>query len=62
VCRKFESAAYPCCQVPDLPDVCVSEDPPFTHTGLDFAGSLMFTVNCLSSTESLCLFTCASTS
>jgi len=66
VCRKFEGAAYHRSQVPDLPDVRVSEDPPFTHTGLDFAGPLMFKLNCSnrdSPTEKayVCLFTCAST-
>ena len=25
---------------PDLPTVRISEDPPFTHVGLDFAGPL----------------------
>jgi len=48
VCCKFEGAAYPSSQVPDLPDVRILEDPPFTHTGLDFAGPLMFKGNCLS--------------
>jgi len=48
VCRKFEGAAYPSCQVPDLPNVGILEDPPFTYMGLDFARPWMFKVkkNC----------------
>ena len=42
VCRKFEGSAYPRCQVPDLPVIQASEDPPVTHTGLDFAGPFVF--------------------
>jgi len=30
---------------PDLPSVRVSKDPPFTHTGLDFAGPCMSKTN-----------------
>ena len=62
-CRRLEGLPYSSCKVPDLPSVRVSEDPPFTHTGVDFAGPLFIPGN---STESdnkcyVCLFTCAST-
>ena len=40
VCRKVEGKAYNPVGVPDLPSYRVSEDPPFSHTGLDFAGPL----------------------
>ena len=52
-------------QCSDLPSICISEDPPFSHTGVDFAGPLFVRGN--STTESdnnkcyVCLFTCTST-
>ena len=48
---------------PDLPSERVSEDPPFTHVGLDFAGPLNV-VNEQANGSSkvyVCLLTCAST-
>ena len=47
---------------PDLPQTRVSEDPPFAHTGVDFAGTL-FTFNEEGTSQKVyvCLFTCAST-
>ena len=42
----------------------VSEDPPFAHTGLDFAGPLYFMESQNGNNNSkayVCLFTCAST-
>ena len=69
VCRRY--AASPCkpAQFPDLPGNRVSDDPPFTHLGLDFAGPLYVKEARRSSQESdsgsnkvnVCLFTCAST-
>ena len=47
----------------DLPTVRVSEDPPFTHVGLDFAGPL-YVKDQLTESQSksyICVFTCAST-
>ena len=48
---------------PDLPTVRVSEDPPFTHVGLDFAGPL-YVKGRLTHSQSksyICVFMCAST-
>ena len=67
ICRKFSGSPYASVNPPDLPAVRVSDDPPFTHTGLDFAGPLY--VRCGANpaiseenTKSyICLFTCAST-
>ena len=69
VCRRY--AASPCkpAQYTDLPGNRVSDDPPFTHLGLDFAGPLYVKDARRSSQESdsgsnkvyVCLFTCAST-
>lgn len=40
VCRKFEGNPYNPLPMPDLPSYRVSADPPFSHTGLHFAGPL----------------------
>ena len=39
-CRKVEGKQFSLPQQPDLPEEHVSDDPPFTHTGVDFAGPL----------------------
>ena len=67
ICRKHEGTAYSPLPPDDLPSNRVSDDPPFTHIGLDFAGPLYVdTKNSeQESKESqkvyVCLFTCAST-
>ena len=65
VCSRFEGLPYSSVNSPDLPELRVSEDPPFTHTGIDFAGPLYTfetsTGNCDSNKAYVCLFTCAST-
>ena len=40
LCRKLEGLAYKSQSTPDLPRIRVSEEPPFTHTGVDIAGPL----------------------
>lgn len=40
ICRRYEGSPYAAVRPPDLPDIRVSEDPPFSHTGIDFAGPL----------------------
>ena len=37
-CQKLEGLPSSSYSSPDLPGLRVSDDPPFTHTGLDFAG------------------------
>ena len=64
VCKKLEGPPYCSSRPPDLPDCRVSEDPPFAHTGLDFAGPLYYLESKDDSNSSksyICLFTCAST-
>ena len=67
ICCKFSGPPYPSVNSPDLPAICVSEDPPFTHTGLDFAGPLYVRYGVHSAISEgntkcyICLFTCAST-
>ena len=69
VCRKAEGLPYGVTPPPDLPASRVSEEPPFTNVGLDFAGPL-FVQNSPEDQERfsqnsikvyVLLFTCAST-
>ena len=63
-CRKLEGLPYSLHSSPDLPSFRVSDDPPFTHTGLDFAGPLYTRSDGNQEKENakcyVCLFTCAS--
>ena len=67
VCRRYEASPCKPSQFADLPSNRVSDDPPFTHIGLDFAGPLYVKEARRSSQENeskkvyVCLFTCAST-
>lgn len=62
-CKRYEGQAYDTSEVPDLPSYRVSEDPPFSNTGLDFAGPLYVydKGGPAKSKVYVCLFTCAST-
>jgi len=63
-CVACRGLAYTTGSPPDLPTERVSEDPPFSHTGVDFAGPLYVnSVNQSNGQEKayVCLFTCAST-
>ena len=61
ICNKLEGPPYASTVSPDLPDFRTSEDPPFSHTGVDFAGPL-YAKNCGASEKAyICLFTCCST-
>ncbi|XP_046841805.1 uncharacterized protein LOC124435919 [Xenia sp. Carnegie-2017] len=68
VCRKAEGLPYGGTPPPDLPVSRVSDDPPFTNVGLDFAGPLFVRESCERNNLSdnptkvyILLFTCAST-
>lgn len=64
VCRKAEGVAYKSPAPPDLPTSRVSEAPPFTHVGIDFAGPLYAKPNQEDEDSNkvyILLFTCAST-
>ena len=64
ICRKFEGLPYCSQPSPDLPACRMSDDPPFSHTGLDFAGPVYFRDTSGTSDGAkayMCLFTCAST-
>ena len=62
VCHKLEGSSYPMIPAPDLPYERVSDLPPFTHTGVDYAGPLYIAEkNGTMGKAYICLFTCAST-
>jgi len=64
VCRKAEGAPYKSPPPPDLPTSRVSEDPPFSNVGIDFAGPLYVKTNQEKEDSNkvyILLFTCAST-
>ena len=66
ICRRMEGPSYASTSPPDLPTERVSEDPPFSHTGVDFAGPLYVSDSRRQSDDQqekvyICLFTCAAT-
>ena len=46
ICKKIQGRPYGPQPMPDLPDSRVSDDPPFSHIGLDFAGPLYIQEGC----------------
>lgn len=63
-CKRLEGKPPSFNLTPDLPDFRVDDAPPFTHTGVDFAGPLINTGIYSRRSENkcyVCLFTCAST-
>ena len=66
ICKRHEGKPYSTPLIPDLPEGRVSDDPPFTHVGIDFAGPLYAKRSQSGGEDELvkcyvCLFTCAST-
>ena len=66
ICRKYEGKPYSALPPNDLPDERVSEDPPFTHVGLNFVSPLFIETKSpeVERNESkvyIFLFTCTST-
>ena len=62
VCRRFEGQPYHAPPPPPLPPFRVEEAPPFTHTGVDFAGPLYVRGEDGSSSKVwICLYTCCVT-
>ena len=63
-CNKLEGLSYSSVMPPDFPSFRVSEEPPFTHMGVDFAGPLYVyeasTHGSDTSKAYICLFTCCS--
>ena len=60
-CKRLEAKPFAAPKEPVLPSSRVSEDPPCTNTGIDFAGPLYAVKNEISEKVYICLFTCAST-
>ena len=64
ICRKLEGLPYSSQASPDLPACRVSDNPSFSHTGLDFAGPVYFRESHGAGDSAkayICLFMCAST-
>jgi len=65
ICNKVEGMPYATVSPPDLPSFQVSEDPPFSHTGIDYASPLYVhkqsSEGPTMSKAYVCLFTCCST-
>jgi hypothetical protein len=67
VCRKIEAKPFPTPKAPQLPACQVSEEPPFSNTGIDFAGPVYVKKSCgaINSNDQgkvyIALFTCRST-
>ena len=60
-CRRFEGKPIPTPRDPPLPLSRVSDQPPFTHTGIDFPGPLYANTTQKARKVYICLLTCAST-
>ena len=60
-CRKFEGKPFATPKDPPLAVSRVSDEPPFTNTGMDFAGPTYVSNTQPTQKAYICLFTCAST-
>lgn len=58
VCRRHEGKPYRAPPPPPLPDFRVAEAPPFTFTGVDFAGPLYVKGDLSTKKVWICLYTC----
>jgi hypothetical protein len=60
LCRRFEGVPFRAPPPPPLPKFRVTEEPPFTYTGVDFAGPLYIRSFGLTQDNKawICLFTC----
>lgn len=60
-CKRHDGKPFPTPKIPALPPSRVSEEPPFTYTGLDFAGPLFVRDGETTEKSYIGLYTCAST-
>lgn len=56
ICHRYDGRPYNSPPMPDLPDTSISEAPPFSYTGIDFAGPLY--IQCESTKESKKMYCC----
>lgn len=63
VCLRYDGRPFHAPPMPDLPEIRVSDCPPFSYTGIDFAGPLYIQDEASTGSSKVycCLFTCAST-
>ena len=63
ICRKFEGSPFHGSTPPPLPTFRLREDPPFTYTGVDFAGPLYIKTGSTATSPKvwICLYTCCVT-
>ena len=63
ICRKFEGSPFHGPIPPPLPTFRLREDPPFTYTGVDFAGPLYIKTGSTATSPKvwICLYTCCVT-
>ena len=57
-CRKWAGGPYRMPSMPPIPSQRVTQSHPFTHTGLDYLGSLYIQENSRSQKVWVCLFMC----
>ena len=60
LCRKFDGKPFAAQREPQLPSGRVSDEPPFTNSGIDFAGPLYVTSPTSVRKSYIVLFTCQS--
>ena len=58
VCRHYDGWPFPSPIVPDLPAERISHAPPFSTTGIDFAGPLMYVIQTVSNVIVRCVRIC----
>ena len=61
ICRMIEGHLYASSPAAKLPSKRVSEDPLFSHSGINFAGPLYISSNGQLEKTYMCLFMCAAT-
>ena len=63
ICRRHEGPSYPNPQPPPLPAFRVKESPPFSYTGVDFAGPVYVKSHGITESDKvwICLYTCCVT-
>ena len=57
LCKRLEAVPFRS----NLPEGRIDNSPPFTNTGMGFAGRLLLSDKCIARKHYVCLFTCMST-